>query len=100
MIPDPRFLSCAQDYMRARAMLTELHQQILNTRDRLTLEGLLAKYLALATSGRLHPPSATITRAAVTQDQIDQTTQAFQMMSQISKSMHEMAKAIIQNVRA
>ena len=88
---DPRFKAAMMDAPRARQMLNDLHQQILNTQDRRLQSDLLAKYVALVTSGRLATNPASKTESAAT---------VVQMLTSMQKAAHDQAMAIINNLRA
>jgi len=96
---DTRLIAASQDPNRARALLNELHMQIMVTRDRLVLEDLLATYLALANSGRVHTPTDDIQRGSSLHRRMEESSKLMNQLSNIMKLFNDNAKSIINNLK-
>ncbi len=95
LLPDPRLKAATKNDSAARAFLAELHQQILNNRDPRTVSTLLGKYVALAAFRTAPPPPSTLPSALATQ----QENAAFASISNILKTLHDVAMNSIQNIK-
>jgi hypothetical protein len=80
---DPRLRTALRNDIAAQSLLNDLHQQILRRPHPSVLSRLLGEYVATAAA-----------RGGATESTL------FAFLSNLSKSAHDTAKAMIQNLRA
>ena len=103
LILDPRLKAALTDDTFARALLSELHQRILTTRDPIQLPQLLGKYL-LVSSGRAGARTAmgSILEPAyprLQQPTTQRETRRVTTISNICKTAHDVAMNTINNMK-